>query len=114
MPSFSRGRGADGGLVRMAERAGIRKGLNGSKGWFYLGTGLWTLRTIRRMAERRTEVLVSETIEPGQTITIRNTPSAPGRRKALRHPQGLDPQTRKERKAERKRAAHATAEATGH
>jgi hypothetical protein len=61
-----------GGLLRTLERSGLRKGLGGSKTWFYVGTGLWTLRTVRRMAERREEVLISERLAPGQRIVIAN------------------------------------------
>ncbi|HEX2576972.1 MAG TPA: hypothetical protein VHK88_11535 [Aquihabitans sp.] len=73
MARFTRREGDDGGLFRTAERLGITRGLfGGSKGWFYVGTGLWTLRTIRRMAERKSEVLVSEVLEPGQRLVIAN------------------------------------------
>ncbi|CAN5784830.1 hypothetical protein BH10ACT1_BH10ACT1_09960 [soil metagenome] len=62
-----------GGVLRIAERAGISRGLfGGSKGWFYVGTGLWTLRTVRRMAERKPEILLSERLQPGQRLVIAN------------------------------------------
>ena len=66
-----RGRG---GALRVLERSGINRGLlgGGGKGWVYVGTGLWTLRTVRRMAERKPEVLISEEIQPGQRIVIAN------------------------------------------
>jgi hypothetical protein len=112
----SRG-GPGGGAFRMAERAGIRKGLNGSKPWFYVGTGLWTLRTVRKLAERKTEILVSERLGPGDTITIRNTPPPPSGRKARKaarkKPAGSQKQTRRERRAEAKQAAKAERDATG-
>lgn len=61
------------GLLRTAERMGFARGVaGGKKGWFYVGTGLWTLRTVRRMAERKSEVLVSETLLPGQRMVIAN------------------------------------------
>ena len=50
----------------------MRMGRSGSKNWLYVGTGLWTLRTVRRMAERREEVLISETLQPGQRLIISN------------------------------------------
>ena len=56
----------------MLERTGLRKGVGGNKAWFYVGTGLWTLRTVRRLAERQEEVLISERLEPGQRIVIAN------------------------------------------
>lgn len=64
--------GSGGGLLRTAEKAGLRRGLGGSRGWFYLGTGLWTLRTIRRMATRRSEILLSEELRPGDRLVIAN------------------------------------------
>lgn len=66
-------KGKEGGLLRVAERTGVNRGvLGGSKGWFYVGTGLWTLRTIRRMAERRSETLISEELKPGDRLVIAN------------------------------------------
>jgi hypothetical protein len=62
-----------GGWIRTLERTGITKGLFGaSKPWFYVGTGLWTLRTIRRLAERKPEILLSEALRPGERMTIAN------------------------------------------
>jgi hypothetical protein len=62
-----------GGLLRSAERLGINRGLfGGSRGWFYVGTGLWTLRTVRRLAARRPEILLSEELKPGQRMVIAN------------------------------------------
>lgn len=69
---------ASGGLLRVAERTGLRKGLGGSKGWFYLGTGLWTLRTIRRLAADKEEILISEELRPGDRIVIANARTAEG------------------------------------
>lgn len=60
------------GVLRVVERSGLRKGMAGSKPWFYVGTGLWTLRTVRRLAERKDEILVSEVLKPGQRIVIAN------------------------------------------
>ncbi len=65
-------KGSGGGLLRTAERAGLRRGVGGSRGWFYLGTSLWTLRTIRRMAARRSEVLLSEELRAGDRLVIAN------------------------------------------
>lgn len=68
-----RGRNRPGGLLGLAERAGISRGLFGnSKGWLYVGTGLWTLRKVRTMAARKSEVLVSEPLKPGQRLIISN------------------------------------------
>lgn len=60
------------GVFRMVERTGLRKGVAGSKGWFYVGTGLWTVRTLRRLAARNEELLISEELKPGQRIVITN------------------------------------------
>lgn len=65
--------GSSGGMLRKAERMGLNRGLlGGSKGWFYVGTGLWTLRTVRRMAQRKTEVVLSEELQPGERVVIAN------------------------------------------
>lgn len=62
-----------GGVLRLAERTGVTRGLfGGSKGWLYVGGGLWTLRTVRRMAERKSEVLMSEELRPGDRLVIAN------------------------------------------
>ena len=62
-----------GGLLRKLERTGVRKGLFGdSKAWFYVGTGLWTLRLVRRLAERKPDILLREELKPGQRIVIAN------------------------------------------
>ena len=60
------------GVLRRVEAHGMRMGRSGNKNWLYIGTGLWTLRTIRRMAERREEILISEPLLPGQRIIIAN------------------------------------------
>lgn len=85
-------KGKGGGMLRVAERTGVARGLfGGSKGWFYVGTGLWTLRTVRRMAERKSEVLISEELKAGDRLVIANgratldrapkqAPAATGRR----------------------------------
>jgi len=70
--SIRRGSGSAGGLLRVVERSGMRKGMAGSKTWFYVGTGLWTLRTVRRLAARNEELLISEELKPGQRIIIAN------------------------------------------
>lgn len=62
-----------GGPFATLQSIGISRGLfGGSRGWLYVGTGLWTVRTIRRMAERKPEVLIREELKPGQRITIAN------------------------------------------
>ena len=86
------------GVLRTIEMHGMRKGRGGSKHWLYVGTGLWTLRTIRRMAERREEVLISEVLKPGQRLIIANDrPTIEGPVDVARPPKG-----RRARKAQRK------------
>lgn len=70
--SVRRGGGSGSGPLRMLERTGLSKGLAGNRAWFYVGTGLWTLRTVRRLAERREEILISEQLRPGERIVIAN------------------------------------------
>ena len=60
------------GVLRRVEAHGMRLGRGGKKHWLYVGTGLWTLRTVRRLAERRDEILISETLQPGQRLIIAN------------------------------------------
>ncbi|MCB0978344.1 MAG: hypothetical protein KDB02_12885 [Acidimicrobiales bacterium] len=68
-----RGTKGKGGPLATLQSIGISRGLfGGSKGWLYVGGGLWTVRTIRRMAERKPEILIREEIKPGQRITIAN------------------------------------------
>ena len=63
------------GPLRAIEMHGMRKGRGGNKNWLYVGTALWTLRTVRRMAERREEILISEPLKPGERIIISNARS---------------------------------------
>lgn len=68
-----RSRRSGGGLLRTVESLGMSRGVFGaSKGWFYVGTGLWTLRKLRSLGERKPEVLLSETLRPGDRIVIAN------------------------------------------
>ena len=67
-----RGR-SGGGILRTVERLGVTRGVFGaSKGWFYVGTGLWTLRKVRSLGERKPELLMSERLRPGDRIVIAN------------------------------------------
>lgn len=61
------------GVLGTLQSIGMSRGVFGnSKGWFYVGTGLWTLRTVRRIAERKPEILLREEIKPGQKLVIAN------------------------------------------
>ena len=60
------------GLLRRVEHLGMSNARKGSKVGLYLGTGLWTLRTVRRLADRREEILISEPLRPGERIMIAN------------------------------------------
>lgn len=107
-------KGADGGLLRVAERAGITRGVfGGSKGWAYLGTGLWTLRRVRKMGERRSEVLISETLGPGDRIIIANGRATVEQAESVdaqvEEPESREPLSRRARKAEKKRGDEAAA-----
>ncbi|MEO6628606.1 MAG: hypothetical protein ABIP03_08555 [Aquihabitans sp.] len=62
-----------GGFLRTLESAGVSRGVFGaSKGWFYVGTGLWTLRKVRTLGQRKPEILLAEELRPGQRIIIAN------------------------------------------
>lgn len=62
-----------GGPLRTVERIGVSRGIFGnSKAWMYVGGGLWTLRTVRRLAQRKSEVLLREELQPGQRLIIAN------------------------------------------
>ena len=66
-------RGSGGGVLRSLERIGVTRGVLGaSKGWFYVGTGLWTLRKVRSLGERKPEILLQEQLRPGDRVTIAN------------------------------------------
>lgn len=61
------------GVLGTLQSIGINRGVFGdSKGWLYVGTGLWTLRTVKRMAERKPEILLREELKPGQRLIIAN------------------------------------------
>ena len=116
---MGRGKGSkdsDGGLLRTAESLGINRGLlGGNKSWAYVGTGLWTLRRMRKMAERKSEILISETLAPGERLVIANgratIEQAEQRGKTVRGTDEGRSLSRKERKAEKKRAEQAAADA---
>ena len=68
-----RSKSSGGGLLRTIERLGVSRGVFGSsRGWMYVGGGLWTLRTVRRLAQRKPEVLLREELAPGQRLIIAN------------------------------------------
>lgn len=68
-----RSRRGGGGILRTVERLGMTRGVFGtSKGWFYVGTGLWTLRKVRTLGERKPEVLMREPLRPGDRLVIAN------------------------------------------
>lgn len=82
-----------GGPLRRLERAGVSRGIFGSsKGWMYVGGGLWTLRTMRRLAQRKTEVLLREELAPGDRLIISNG------RPTLEGPAASEPSGRRRRR----------------
>lgn len=92
MGQRSKGSGG-GGPFRSLERLGISRGVFGaSKGWMYVGGGLWTLRTVRRLAQRKSEVLIREELAPGQRLIIANG------RATLDTPADGEPQRRRRRR----------------
>jgi hypothetical protein len=109
-------KGKDGGLLRTAESLGINRGLlGGNKAWAYVGTGLWTLRRVRKMAERKSEILISENLAPGERIVIANgratIEQTEQRGRTVRDAKEGPSLSRKERKAEKKRAEQAAVDA---
>ena len=60
-------------LLLSAERHGLAQGLfKARRAWLYVGTTLFTIRTVRRFVGRKTEVLLSEEIRPGDRLIISN------------------------------------------
>lgn len=88
-----RSKSSGGGPLRTIERLGVSRGVFGSsKGWMYVGGGLWTLRTVRRMAQRKPEVLLREELAPGQRLIIANG------RATLETPGDVEPSRRRRRR----------------
>lgn len=49
----------------------LREGfLRGRRAWTVVGVVVWGVRLIRRLAARRPQIVGSERLEPGQSITI--------------------------------------------
>jgi hypothetical protein len=90
------------GVLRRIEHLGMSRGRRGSKTWLYVGTGLWTLRTVRRLADRREEILISEPLRPGERLIIANNRPTAGDA-APRPPKGQRAK-KKHRKAEARAA----------
>ena len=91
------------GVLRRIEHLGMSKGRRGSKTWLYVGTGLWTLRTVRRLADRREEILISEPLRPGERLIIANNRPTLESTAAPKPPKGRRAK-KKHRKAEAKAA----------
>lgn len=88
-----RSKASGGGPFRTIERIGVSRGVFGaSKGWMYVGGGLWTLRTIRRLAQRKPEILLREELAPGQRLIIANG------RVTLDAPTSVEPARRRRRR----------------
>lgn len=92
------------GVLRRVEHLGMSRGRGGSKAWLYVGTGLWTLRTVRRLADRREEILISERLRPGDRLIIANN------RPTLGEPEAKPPKGRRAKKKYRKAQAKAAME----
>ena len=92
------------GVLRRLEHLGMSRGRQGNKTWLYVGTGLWTLRTVRRLADRREEILISEPLRPGDRLIIAND------RPTLASAPPKPPKGRRAKKRYRKAAAQAAKE----
>ena len=61
------------GLTRVAilRRRALRRGpLGGSRGWTYLWAVLFAARLLKRLTAGKEEILLTEELEPGQTLII--------------------------------------------
>lgn len=104
-------------MLRRIEHLGMSKGRRGSKTWLYVGTGLWTLRTVRRLADRREEILISEPLRPGDRLIISNdrptigeaAPKPPKGRRAKKKHRKAEKQAAKEQAKQDEKAAKADA-----
>ena len=64
---------AVGPIVRILRRTGIRKGVfGGSRGWVAIAVGTWGYTTLKRLARREPELVLSEELKPGERIIISN------------------------------------------
>jgi len=64
--------------VRNAVRTGLRRGLgDGSRGWLVVGVIAVGIRLFQRMASPGKAVIVTELLDPGETLVISHLP--PGR-----------------------------------
>ena len=62
-----------GRIVRILRRNGMRKGIfGGSRGWAAVAVGTWGYTTLRRLARREPELVLSEELKPGERIIISN------------------------------------------
>lgn len=102
------------GVLRRIEHLGMSRGRRGSKAWLYVGTGLWTVRTVRRLADRREEILISEPLRPGDRLIISNArptlgedvPKPPkGRRAKKKHRKAQAKAAKEQAKRDEKAAA---------
>ncbi|MEI8390984.1 MAG: hypothetical protein WCG40_00650 [Actinomycetes bacterium] len=59
------------GVLSYLRARGIKDGLaRGQRGWFILGVVLWTARLLRRLARRTPQLVSSEVLRPGQSMSI--------------------------------------------
>jgi hypothetical protein len=105
-------------IYNSVERTGLRKGMGGSKPWLYVGTGLWALRIMRRLGERREELLIQERLRPGDRLIIANdrptldgapAPTPRGRRARTQERKQQARQAKRDAKAARSRKARKAA-----
>jgi hypothetical protein len=60
-----------GPIIRILRRNGVRKGIfGGSRGWAAVAVGTWGYTTLKRLARREPELVLSEELKPGERIII--------------------------------------------
>ena len=68
------------GAFALLRTRSLREGLvKGRRGWFAVGVVVWSIRGLRLLARRQSQVVSVEKIAEGQSVLIRTT--APSRRR---------------------------------
>ena len=61
-------------MLKNLVRIGLSRGIGGSRAWLALGLTAGGLRLLKRMAARTPDVVYCESLNPGETLTIRHLP----------------------------------------
>jgi hypothetical protein len=61
-------------LARRLLRTGFRRGLEGSRGWLYVGMSVAALRVARRLLVEPPETVFETELKPGEAIQVRTIP----------------------------------------